>query len=203
MTIDANFIIKYTNALYSTSSEYAPTYDEFRDMFSSGQIRSKQWILRQLAVLDLYTNSYYRDKEFIIVGSWFGTLGIMIKEYFRKSKVTMLDIDPRCEKFINNIIYDDDDLKCLTKDMYEHSYKEDVIINTSCEHIEDIKEWLLCIPLNRTVILQSNNFIEGKDHINCVNSVDEFISQAGLVDILYSGELKMPMYTRYMIIGKT
>jgi hypothetical protein len=53
------------------------------------------------------------------------------------------------------------------------------------------------------VILQSNNYLKGNGHINCVHSEEEFVKQTGLSNIIYSGELKMSMYTRYMVIGKT
>ena len=197
--ITSYFITQYTNALYSTLVEFAPRYDEFRDMFSSGQIRSKEWILRELIKID----AFHQRKEFVIAGAWFGTLGLMIKYRFPSVKVTMLDIDPRCEHFINNMIYDNPDLKSVTGDMYEYHYKEDIIVNTSCEHIENVREWLNIVPLDKMVILQSNNYIEGSGHINCVHSEEEFVEQTGLSKILYSGKLEMPMYTRYMVIGYT
>lgn len=197
--IDSDFIISYTNALYSTPAEYAPRYDEFRDMFSSGQIRSKEWIIRELARLD----PVQRQKKIIVAGAWFGTLGMMIKYRFPSTLVTMLDLDPRCEKFIHNMIYDNSSLSCITEDMYRHHYTEDIIINTSCEHIENVSEWVNCIPKDRMVILQSNNYTEGNGHINCVHGEEEFIKQAALSKVLYSGELKLPMYTRYMVIGIT
>ena len=195
--IDSEFIIQFTNALYSTAPENAPRYDEFRDMFSSGQIYSKQWIINELAKID-----NFKYKKFIIVGAWFGTLGLMIKKQFPKSSVTMLDIDPRCEKFIHNIIYNDSSMKSVTEDMYKHSYDEDVIINTSCEHIDNVQEWLSLLPDNKIVVLQSNNYLAGNGHINCVQSTEEFIKQTNLTDILYSGMLITSMYTRYMIIGR-
>jgi hypothetical protein len=197
--IDLSFIIKYTNALYSTDPADAPRYDEFRDMFSSGQIRSKEWVLKELERMD----PIHQDKSFIVTGAWFGTLGMMIKWQFPTVRVAMLDIDPRCERFIQNIIYDNKDLRSITGDMYRYSYCEDVIINTSCEHIDNVREWLDILPKDRTVVLQSNNYLEGNGHVNCVSSTEQFIKQTGLQNIIYSGELVMPMYTRYMIIGKT
>lgn len=197
--IDSDFIIKYTDALYSTPEEYTPRYDEFRDMFSAGQIRSKEWIIEELIKKDPYIS----DTSFAIAGAWFGTLGLLLHSIFPNIKVNMIDIDSRCEKFINNIVYNLPGLSSVTEDMYRYKYREDTVINTSCEHIPDLREWINIIPLNRTVILQSNNFIEGDGHINCVHSKDEFEKQTGLSTILYSGELVMPMYTRYMIIGRT
>lgn len=197
--IDADFVIKYTDALYSALPEIAPRYDEFRDMFSSGQLYSKQWILKELSNID----QIHLGKSFAITGAWFGTLGMMIRARFPSTYISMIDIDPRCEKFIHHMIYNNPAMKAITADMYEYHYKEDVVVNTSCEHIPALREWLNIIPLGRTVVLQSNNFTAGLDHINCVNSKEEFVDQTGLSNITYSGELSMPMYTRYMIIGTT
>jgi len=198
--IDTEFIIKYTNALYSTPVENQPRYDEFRDMFSSGQLKSKEWIISELHAID----PYHTNKKFIIVGAWFGTLGIMIKSQFPGASITMLDVDPRCEKFIHNIIYDDNSLNVITEDMYRYNYEgEDYVINTSCEHIPDITSWLSLLPKSCNVVLQSNNFIKGAGHINCINNEKEFIQQCNLSTVIYAGSLEMPMYTRYMIIGRT
>ncbi len=197
--INSEIIIKYTNALYSTPPEYSPRYDEFRDMFSSGQIRSKEWIIQELKC----THGWYSGKKLIIAGAWYGTLGVLMKSHIPELDITMLDLDPRCEKFIHNIIYNDTSMHAVTADMYKYNYTEDIIVNTSCEHIPDIKQWLSLIPEKKTVVLQSNNYDEGIGHINCADSAEDFASQTGLQNISFCGELVMPMYTRYMIIGTT
>lgn len=193
--IDTDFIIRYTNALYSTPPKYAPRYDEFRDMFSSGQIKSKEWAVEELQKLDFGIHNA------AIMGCWYGTLGLMLKNAFPKLFLELVDIDPRCEKFNEKIFYDVPYVNLHTMDMYDWQGTEDLIINTSCEHIPDLQDWLLFMPEGTMVLLQSNNYIAGNGHINCVNSKEEFITQSGLRNILYSGELVMPMYTRYMIIG--
>jgi len=197
--IDSNFIIQYTNALYSVPSTDAPRYDEFRDMFSFGQIKSKEWLVNELYNLD----PSHENKSFVIAGAWFGTLGTMIKRKFPSVLINMIDIDPRCEKFIHKMFYDNGAVNGITIDMYEYHYKEDFVINTSCEHIHDLREWINVLPLGRTVVLQSNNDRTGSGHINCVDSEEELIQQSGLSKILYKNKLVMPMYTRYMVIGET
>ena len=195
--IDSEFIIRYTNALYSTPKELAPTYEEFRDMFSSGQIKSKEWFLHNLRKVDaLLCNS-----NIIVVGSWFGTLGLLIQKFYPENNITLLDIDPRCKKYVDNIIYDIPNLRTVTEDMFLYKYSEDIIINTSCEHIENINDWLSLIPKNKVVFLQSNNFFDGKDHVNCSKSLQEFTEMVNLSKLWFSDELKLPMYTRFMIIG--
>jgi trans-aconitate methyltransferase len=195
--IDSSFIISYTNALYSTPAEDAPRYDEFRDMFSSGQIKSKQWVINELEEI------YPVDpaKKILVVGAWYGTLGLMLHKKFPRSKIKMIDIDPRCEKFVNNITQGVWNVTYSTADMYRYDYNEDIVVNTSCEHIPDIKGWLNLLPANTLVVLQSNNLLKGNGHINCVHSEEEFIKQAGLKRVIYTDKIIFPMYTRFMIIG--
>jgi hypothetical protein len=197
--IDTDFIIMYTNALYSTQPEYAPRYDEFRDMFSSGQLNSKEWLVEKY-----HSHIACRpDIKIIIAGSWFGSLGMMLLRS-TIADIILLDIDPRCEKFIKNMTWNISGVKAITGDMYAYKYTEDVVINTSCEHIPNLRAWLDLIPIDTTVILQSNNHRAIHDHINCVDSIQEFVSQAGLQHVSFVGSLKTPAgFTRYMIIGKT
>jgi hypothetical protein len=190
--IDSKFIIRYTNGLYDTHPDNSPSYQEFRDMFSSGQIYSKEWAITELKKLDILL-----IESVIIVGAWFGTLGVMLKQELPHIKLKMLDIDPRCEVFIKNI-----GESAVTEDMYLHSYTEDLVINTACEHVSDIRMWLDKLYPETLVLLQSNNFFSGIGHTNCVSSKEEFETQVSLHNVLYSGELVTPMYTRYMIIGR-
>lgn len=197
--IDSRFIIRYTNGLYTTDAADAPTYQEFRDMFSSGQIVSKEWAIKELQKLNIIL-----DQSVVLVGAWYGTLGVLLRKQFPLiGKMTLLDIDPRCKKFLDNIIYDAEDTRAVTGDMFNYDYKEDLVINTACEHIPDIRAWLSKIKKGTIVLLQSNNAFEYPDHVNCVNTMEEFKNQTELEEILYIGELKTPMYTRFMIIGKT
>ena len=75
------------------------------------------------------------------------------------------------------------------------------IINTSCEHLLDLDHWIKKIPRKRLVILQSNNYFEVDEHINCVRSVEEFSNLVKLKKVIWGGELELPKYTRYMLIG--
>jgi hypothetical protein len=78
----------------------------------------------------------------------------------------------------------------------------DVAINTSCEHItqDQYEEWLTCLPHNSIIVLQSNNY-DIPEHIRIANSLEEFIDQSNL-KVLKADTLDLPLYQRYMIIGK-
>ncbi len=195
--IDTPFIVRYTNGLYTTDAGSAPRFDEFRDMFSGGQMASKEWAVKTLGRLQLpYLSSA------VIVGAWFGTLGLMLSKVYPEMIINLLDIDPRCNTFLKNITYDLDNVSTETGDMYAYEYIEDLVVNTSCEHIPDIAEWLRRIPVGTYVMLQSNNFYTAPGHINCVSRLEDFELQTKLSTILYAGQLDTKTYTRYMIIGQ-
>lgn len=193
--IDYRFITRYTTGLYGQDREIHPRYEEFRDMFSTGQLQSKSWAVKCLA-------PYLEKQRVVIAGSWFGTLGIMLYQVRPEIEITLMDLDARCKAFVDTIVDQGEKIKSVTQDMYSYRYTEDVVINTSCEHIQNLSAWLELIPKGTLVLLQSNNNTSLEGHINCPSSIEEFEQKAGIKEILYSGELIMPMYTRYMIIGK-
>ena len=83
-------------------------------------------------------------------------------------------------------------------------YIPDLIINTSCEHIDDntYSIWLSYVPSNTLVVLQSNNMFRVKDHINCVNSLDEFELKCGLSKIEFADQIEFDNGDkRFMIMG--
>jgi len=194
--IDTDFIVRYTNGLYTADKECIPRYDEFRDMFSSGQLYSKEWLVDVIKDTKILSN-----ENVIIVGSWFGTLGFLIKKEFPDCNIKLLDLDPRCKNFIEKIIFDIDGITPITGDMFDYDYTENLIINTSCEHISNINSWINKIKDGTKVILQTNNFFDHPEHVNCVNSLDEFKEQVSLSEIIYTEELETCAYTRYMIVG--
>jgi hypothetical protein len=77
----------------------------------------------------------------------------------------------------------------------------DTVINTSCEHIENFKDWYAGIPLGKLVILQSNNYFDLPEHVNCVKDSLHFAEMAPLSREYFTGGLELEKYTRYMRIG--
>ena len=77
----------------------------------------------------------------------------------------------------------------------------DTIINTSCEHIEKFTEWFNAIPKGKLVALQTNNYFDLPEHVNCVKNLAEFKEQAPLSDVIFGGRLELEKYTRFMLIG--
>jgi hypothetical protein len=189
------------------------------DCISRGQIKSKQWLVAELKNLNLDLGVVF------LCAGWYATLATMMFENNLKiEKFRSFDIDDTCrevaEAFNKDWVLDGWKFKSCTKDIKEINYENAVytvlrangttvdlgdipntIINTSCEHIKNFSEWYDLIPAGKLVILQSNDFYEVEEHVNCTTSMHDFAGMAPMTTLLYEGELNLDKYTRYMRIG--
>jgi len=191
------------------------------DCFSRGQLESKLWLLTELGKLNVELGTVF------LCAGWYATLATMLFESDIKiDKVRSFDIDESCvdiaETFNKPWFVDEWRFKSITQNIMDINYNQhvwqywsnannrmsypitdspDTIINTSCEHIENFQEWYDLIPDGKLVVLQSNNYYEIEEHVNCVRSIEEFAVKAPMDNILYSGELDLPKYKRFMLIG--
>jgi len=122
------------------------------------------------------------------------------------TSIRSIDIDPTCEPIANMMNKGEEmvgKFRAVTADMCEIRSDADVIINTSCEHItqDQYDLWVSGHPVNSLLVLQSNNY-NIPEHVRIANSLEEFKKQCDLKTILWAGELELPLYTRYMVIGK-
>lgn len=170
--------------------------------FNHKQVGCKIWA-RQ-ALLDTLGGRYRR---IVVLGGWYGVLAAMFFDdaRFEIAAIDSYDIDPdvgAVAETLNRAWADR--FRALTADMYALPYAElgaDLVINTSCEHIADLRGWLGLLPKGSRVLLQSNDYFSEPTHINCVPSLDAFVAQAGLSELAYAGSLPMKKYTRFMLIG--
>jgi hypothetical protein len=119
--------------------------------------------------------------------------------------IRSIDIDPTCEPIATMMNKGEEiagKFRAVTADMCSIRSDADVVINTSCEHItqDQYEVWLSGMPHNSLLVLQSNNY-DIPEHLRTANSLEEFKSQCG-IRVIWAGELVLPLYTRYMIIGK-
>lgn len=173
------------------------------DSFSQGQIESKLWLFEILkAVLP------HGKYSFKVAGGWTGLTALMglwlMPQLFKDCE--SFDIDPRCEeiaRFLNEPYSWDGRFAAKTQDIHNASFLPNgpqIFINTICEHIVDFPAWFEQIPQGQFLVLQNNNLLSAKGHVNCVESLQEFEAQAKM-DLLFSGELNLFGYKRFMIIG--
>ncbi len=171
------------------------------DAFWSGQLRSKEWLINCL------DEHVHVQSTIDIHGGWVGVLASMIfQSNIPCSYIRSVDIDPLCEftaNIMNQIEYNSGRFKAITADMTNIRSDTDIVINTSCEHItqDQYDLWLTGLRQDAIIVLQSNNY-NIPEHIRIAKSLDEFVEQSELTNILYKGELELPLYTRYMIIGQ-
>ncbi len=170
------------------------------DAFWSGQLKSKEWLI---------TNLRKHVNKFVTVdidGGWVGVLASML---FQSDvpilNIRSIDIDPNCEPIAINMNKIEEmvgKFQAVTSDMCTVSSNADVVINTSCEHItqEQYDLWLTGLPHDRLLVLQSNNY-NIPEHVRIANDLEEFKQQCH-VSVLWAGELELPLYKRFMIIGK-
>ena len=150
--------------------------------------KADNWVFKAttLDIVSFFTNGYYSDKDTTVI-----------------NKITNLDntwsLEEKEKSDTNKTYhYYTINVKGEPKLCQE---VPDTIINTSCEHIEKFTEWFNAIPRDKLVVLQSNNYFEIDDHVNCVKDITEFKQQAPLSNIIYEGELELEKYTRFMLIG--
>ena len=206
-------LIKPLKQLISSNTDFD------KDCISRGQLKSKSWLLQVVKDLHVKLGNVY------LCAGWYATIvPLLVEQGIEFKSIRSFDIDPKvwkiAEIFNKNLVADGWRFKAQTLDINQLGYdgfeykttksngdietlkdSANTIINTSCEHIKNFSEWYAKIPKGKLVILQSNNFFEIDEHVNCVNDLDDFASMSPMSQLLYEGELKLEKYTRYMRIG--
>lgn len=191
-----------------------------KDAYSRGQILSKKWLIKELENLPVDLGTVF------LCAGWYGTLSLMLYESGMKiTKVRSFDINdevwPIAETINRPMVMSEWQFKAQTEDINDINYKDghtyntyrrdgearelydkpDTVINTSCEHIQNFREWYDKIAKGTLVILQTNDYNEVEDHVNCVDTIEEFKGMAPMTDCMYDGVLNLDKYNRFMLIG--
>ena len=163
------------------------------------QIENKKWLIEKLTP---YLHIYEKPKILVVAG-WYGLLADMLSKQLDDNVYTS-DKDSNCAKI--GIKMFNDKVKYITKDIANykehHLEKYDVLICTSCEHIDDelINSFIGKKRKDSLVVLQSNNFVNIEDHINCKKSLKDFEDSVNL-NVQFKDTKSFEKYDRYMIIG--
>jgi hypothetical protein len=172
------------------------------EAFNHKQVASKMWARDQL-----FATLGGRFERIWIMGGWYGVLAAMIfdDQRFSAGEIASFDIDPGVAAVALTLnAKAGSRFKAITADMFAVDYSEppDLVINTSCEHVADLGAWLDRLTRGTAVLLQSNNYFAEPEHINCMASLAAFEKAASLSTLLYSGELVLRKYTRFMLVGR-
>ena len=212
---------EYTNSNFVDALKYMDreqiNFDE--DCLSRGQLQSKLWLVDELKNIGVDLGVVF------LCAGWYGTLAtLMFESGIHFEKIRSFDIDESTESiadiFNKPWIINGWKFKPVIQDIHDinftnHSYivskgkndfevlydTPDTIINTSCEHINNFEEWYAKIPNGKLVILQCNDYVEIEEHVNCHKTLQGFETQTPLEVELFSGEIQLDKYKRYMRIG--
>jgi hypothetical protein len=181
--------------------EYPHRIDDFAKSFSENQFNSKTWLVEKLKMNKVCDKA---NKEIWILGSWYGTLlvPLLYKNIPSIQKIHLVDYDyenlmvakymfgDSVKLHVNDVTFDFDKIRA------------DIIINTSCEHMYPMES----MDLSGFCVFQSNNYDKEPAHINCVNSIEDFVKQSGIKNVEYSGEIPFHKvqddYKRFMVMGQ-
>lgn len=171
------------------------------------QIASKQWLVE--ALVETYPKP---EGPVWVLGAWYGVLGALLLDDERLAipEIISLDIDPTCAPvadILNHRHVAAGRFRAVTADMMAVDFAAQspapgLVINTSCEHLDDVQGWIATLPKGGALVLQSNDYFREPDHRSCVPSLDAFREQAGLSEVWFAGARPAKNYTRFMLIGR-
>lgn len=195
MKLDVDHVLFWMDAIRNSKDR-----DRLLECFWKGQIKSKLWLIKHLR------KQINAVVSIDIHGGWNGTLAsLLFQSTIYTKHIRSLDIDPNCEEVARQINKMEDmwgKFTAVTADMCSTASNADVVINTSAEHItqQQYDQWLALQPEDSIIVVQSNNY-DIPEHVRIAHSLEEFKTQSRL-NTLWAGELALPLYTRYMIIGR-
>tara|TARA_B100000965_G_C19431069_1_gene686542 strand:+ start:116 stop:703 length:588 start_codon:yes stop_codon:yes gene_type:complete len=194
---------------------YEERFDPYRilDVVNSldeNHFKSKNWLADELWEV------WQKNSGIIhVAAGWYGLQAYLLQEKMPPEiKITSSDIDPEC-KTIGKVIFGNMENTGKIKfeeqdtvlDIEKITRGVDIYVNTSIEHIERkyVELMLSKIDSGKIVALQSNNWYNIPSHVNCSDSLEDFISyvKPHFKYIMYEGEMEFEEYNRYMIIGMT
>ncbi|MDB4331222.1 hypothetical protein N9993_01605 [bacterium] len=199
MLVDLDDVAFWMDAIRNNENHYGVL-----ESFWKGQLKSKVWLVEHLY------NSHLRQENIVIFGGWNGVLSsLLFNSKLEINDIRSVDIDPSCEEVANMICKRqeiDGKFNAVTCDMctYEYEYTPDLVINTSTEHItqEQYNTWLERVPQGTAIAIQNNNYVDIPDHIRCYNTIEEFESTSGLSKVYTRDTLELPLYNRFLLIGR-
>jgi len=169
------------------------------DAFWSGQLTSKEWLIHNLR------HRLHTPVSIDIHGGWVGVLASMLfQSEIKINNIRSIDIDPSCEAIATMMNKQEEiqgRFRAVTADMCNIRSDANVIINTSCEHItqDQFDLWKTGLPHNSFLVLQSNDY-NISEHVRTATNLEDFKQQCD-INVIWSGEMKLPMYTRFMVMG--
>lgn len=165
------------------------------------QYNSKKWLCD---TLKRQTNLPVAP-TILILGAWYGSFLVpMLLDAIDPSCITLNDIDPivlECAQALHGsdkCRYEVFDAEEFAK--HRDRFAVDIVINTSCEHMHNIKEIVINNP-ECLYVFQSCDNKNDPGHINTAASTKDFVVQTGITTVTFQGRLNLGHKNRFMVIG--
>lgn len=177
-------------------------YRDFATSITPNQFNSKRWLIRELAK---HSDLFGSNPRVMILGAWYGSFLIpMVREQFNPKSIIVNDLNPEVLE-CGRVLHNDDicSYECFDVEQsldYLKKVSVDVLINTSCEHMFDMRN-VVTASSNTVYALQSCDNKNDPGHINTAATTEEFVKQTGITNVLYKGRLSLSNKTRFMVIG--
>jgi 2-polyprenyl-3-methyl-5-hydroxy-6-metoxy-1,4-benzoquinol methylase len=191
--------------LFKNIMNEARNNPDLLDSFSLNQFKSKENLINHIKKLNILNS----ESEIVIFGCWYGS--ILIPAFYNKVKrITAIDIDDNVIGIAKNRIFKNyDKIDFIVNDAFVWANKSsrikstNLIINTSCEHMQPMKNLPILNNINSYFAFQSNNMFDIETHINCVNNIEEFKKQLpSKAKILIEDQIEEDRGIRFTLIGQ-
>jgi|TARA_R110001592_G_scaffold140709_4_gene361784 hypothetical protein len=187
---------------------------------SANQYSSKDWLIEKLNEYPHHYRYKTLDKkiDITLLASWYGLLAYRLIDKFQLKKIghiDCIDFDPAAKSVAKKLWkkIDADNLK-NGKLTYVKFIEQDIntidniqspiVICTSCEHLDQatIYNTISRLEEHTLVVLQSNNYKEVAEHVNTVDTVEDFANQyVSKLRNMKIYEKDFVKYKRFMVIG--
>ena len=208
------------NTIRRLLDNYPDRIVDVLNSLSENQYSSKDWLIEKLNDYPHHFKYKSLDKKINIclLASWYGLLAYKMIDKFKLKQIAnidCIDFDPKSKSVAKKLWkkIDTDNLKNGKlayvkfieqdiKDIKDFNYP--IVICTSCEHLEQkvINDTINKLEQHTLVVLQSNNYKEINEHVNCSDNLDDFanlyVSKLRNIKIYQKDFIK---YKRFMLIG--
>ena len=189
----------YLAYISSVCEQYPQQLTNILNSINLNQYKSKSWLVEKLSewVLD-------ESPTILIVGGWYGSYLIpMLKERYPDSKIIHTDKDPRTVEIASKL--HSNNTNCTFEVLDTHNptkqYTADILINTSCEHMEKLGMGILSNKYNCLYALQSCDNKNDPGHINTSINTKDFSQKCNLTTELFAARMDLGHKNRFMVIG--
>jgi SAM-dependent methyltransferase len=191
--------------LFKNIMNEARNNPDLLDSFSPNQFKSKENLINHIKKLNILNS----ESEIVIFGCWYGS--ILIPAFYNEVKrIAAIDINDKYIRIAKNRLFKNyNKIDFINEDVFswsmtnERIFRTNLIINTSCEHMQPMKNLSVLNNINSYFAFQSNNMFDIPTHINCVKNIEEFKKQLpNKAKILIEDQIEEDRGIKFTLIGQ-